>query len=811
MNELEFHLNQLSAKDFSSRRRSAELLGEFGDPSAIKPLLKLLRDDYWQVRNTVVDAIVKIRDKTTISPLLEYLRDEDPGLRNSAMSVLHEMGEDVVAPLVGLLLTDNTEDVRIFSANTLGRMSGLRAAEGLAAGLSDRDENVRFACAEGLGRIARSESVLPLLDAMKKEETWARFAYITALGLIGDELACPSLFEMLDDEVLSFPSIISLGQIGDISALGPLSKKLTDDENLEEVVCRALIVSLAQIEKNAAFFSKVERQGFLHAEIVASLRSINFRPIINLLVAMAGGDDKLESESALNILRFVGDPLPTEKLFPLLRDETREEEVRDLILKQGASSVGPVLEGLGSGSAGVANHLIHIISLIGSEKNVADLKPYLDSPISETVCDALKAAGMLNGKECFSKMVELLGSPQESIQNASLGGISLLKPREWLYENAMELARSENVFIRRGGYRILGFTSLMGAVNLLIEGLSDESAVCRGAAMQSLGYIGARDKKILENPSFLEAIGRVLVDEEKLVRLESVLAFARINEAKTHGFLIDMLDGEDREVQNYVIRALGRCRVKTAAEKLCRMLENQDNTEQAILLCNALGRCGQHNAFEYILPFADSIIPELAAEAIRALASVGGDKAAGEILPYIDSISWLVSAAAINAMAELRVASTAPKISKLALDKINAKDGLILCHAALKALAKIGGTSELKTVVMFLDNPDCQYEAFAASYEILSRTKERGFDIGSITNPTGRRLACLVAGFSYFDGFKEDIIARLTDDYPSVRRAAVLALAGGRLDRGEAVPLSAVKDADPWVVKISKTAMESRK
>jgi HEAT repeat protein len=462
---------------------------------------------------------------------------------------------------------------------------------------------------------------------------------------------------------------------------------------------------------------------------------------------------------------------------------------------------------LRSGPSDETNHLIHIISLIGTEENVSEIGRYLKSPISETVCDALKAVGMLNGREFFPDMVGLLGSPHENIQNAALGGISLLKPREWLYDNAMELAGSENIFVRRGGYRILGFTSLMGAVNLLITGLSDESAICRAAAMQSLGYIGARDKKLMENKSFLGAVGRVLVDEEKFVRLEAVLAFARINGEKTFEYLLDMLDGEDREVQNYVIRAVGRCRVAEASEKLCQMLENQDNTEQAILLCQALGRSGKREAVGSLAPFVDSIIPELASEAVAALSMIGGEKVIEEILPHLHSRSWLVCAAAINAMAELKAVSAAPIIAKLSLEKINDDDWPILAHTALKALAKIGGVSEMKTVLTFLDRPECQYEAFAAVCGILTRVRERVFDIGSITNPTARRLACLAAGFSFVDGFKEDILARLNDDYPSVRRAAALALAGAHLERSGAIPSTCLSDGDAWVVKISKNAM----
>lgn len=65
MNEIDFYIDQLTSEEFSTRRQAAEMLGEFGVSKAVRPLLGLLGDDHWQVRNTVVSSLIQIKEKET--------------------------------------------------------------------------------------------------------------------------------------------------------------------------------------------------------------------------------------------------------------------------------------------------------------------------------------------------------------------------------------------------------------------------------------------------------------------------------------------------------------------------------------------------------------------------------------------------------------------------------------------------------------------------------------------------------------------------------------------------------------------------
>lgn len=799
MDEIEFHLGRLKAPDFSTRRQSAELLGEFGDPRAVKPLLQMLGDDYWQVRNTVVEALLKIRDRSTIDALLDCLRDEDPGVRNTAMSVLNEMREDVAAPLTRLLVGDPAEDVRIFSANTLGRLKTREAVPGLVEGLKDADENVRYACAEGLGRLGHHDATLPLLATMEQEDAWGRYPYITALGLIGDERACPALIRMLEDDVLSLPAVVALGQIGDIAGLLPLAAlvgKTRDPAGL-----RACIAAIASIEKKTEYFSKVERQGFFHDHAAGAMKNLDTNHIMETLIEMLHGGNEQEVSAALLMLRRIKGDVPVERLFDLLKDETLEEEVRDIIARQGDVAL-PVIRGaLALRGEWNVNQLLRLLGILGDARDTGVVLPFLEAPEAEVVCDALKCLGMLGDDTQFDSMMPFLANADESVRNAAVGGISLLKKTPAVVRRVFDLLKSENGLMRRGGYRILGFLSSQQTVDHLIYGLADRAATVRAAAVQSLGYVGVAHRDFLQRRESLEALGRLTLDEDSMVRIEAALAFARINQPGVHALLIDMLDESDPAVRDHVIRAVGRCRLKQAGPQLRALLSAEKNPEQKIFLCIALGGCGEGEALPLLTELLVDPAPEVAAEAALAVAAVGGESTVTVLLPYLDHPSWIVQDAVICVLADFptpRCAAAVAHFIQGIKDDVNR--GLLL-RAALRTLGRIGGAAEAGLVLGFLGDDTCQYEAFYAVWRLVQRTG-LGIWPGDLVSPVARRLACSAAAVTS----SPELAVMLADPYPTVRRAAALALLGTQDPHTTAlVRRQCEKDDDFWLRKIAGT------
>ncbi len=796
MDEIEFHIGRLKAPDFSTRRQSAELLGEFGDPRAVKPLLRMLGDDYWQVRNTVVDALLRIRDRSTIGSLLECLRDEDPGVRNTAMSVLNEMREDVAAPLSRLLAGDPAEDVRIFSANTLGRLKTDAAVPGLIEGLKDADENVRYACAEGLGRLGYHDATLPLLAAVEHEDVWARYPYITALGLIGDERACPALIGMLEDEVLSFPAVTALGQIGDMAGLLPLVALL--EKTADATALRACIIAIASIEKKTEYFSKVERQAFFPARANEAVKNLDASHIIEPLIEMLHSGNEQEISASLLLLRRIRGDLPAERLFGLLGDETLEEEVRDLMARQGASVLPAVRAELARPGAQNVNQLLRLLGVLGKPGDAAVVIPFLEAPEAEIVCDALKCLGMLGDDARFDLMTSFLASSDDSVRNAAVGGISLLKKTPEVIRRVLNLLKAEDSLLRRGGYRIIGFLSTLQTVDHLMAGLADPAAVVRAAAAQSLGYVGIAHRPLLERRDYLEALGRLSLDEDTAVRIEGALAFGRINQPGVHALLLNMLKEADPAVRDHVIRAVGRCHLKLAEPQLIALLAAEENPEQKIFLCGALGGCGSAAALPPLEDQLDDPAPEVAAEAVLAIAMIGGGPVVDRLLPYLDHPSWIVQDAVIRALAGIPAPHCVPAVAGFILGLKNDMNRGLLLRAAIRTLGRIGGAAEKELVLRFLGDDACQYEAFDAAHRIAQRTGV-GHRSGGLPSPAARRLACSASVFS-----TPELAQMLEDPYPAVRRAAILALVGRADVRAAALARERGKnDGDFWVREIA--------
>ena len=89
------HLTEilLNDEDKAVRASAAEELGDFGDQTAIDPLIKALEDNDARVRESVLEALGLIGGKRVISKLMEALRAEDEDVRDAAAEALGDINE----------------------------------------------------------------------------------------------------------------------------------------------------------------------------------------------------------------------------------------------------------------------------------------------------------------------------------------------------------------------------------------------------------------------------------------------------------------------------------------------------------------------------------------------------------------------------------------------------------------------------------------------------------------------------------------------------------------------------------------------
>ena len=112
------------------------------------------------------------------------------------------------------------------AALALGEQGDIRAVEGLVKALKDEDSNVRYHAIEALGKLKAVDAVDALAEIAESRDFFLGFAALEALAKIGDERVAPRAVSLLEDELLREPAINLLGQLGDDSAVAPLTALL---------------------------------------------------------------------------------------------------------------------------------------------------------------------------------------------------------------------------------------------------------------------------------------------------------------------------------------------------------------------------------------------------------------------------------------------------------------------------------------------------------------------------------------------------------------------------------------------------------
>ncbi|MHC4931149.1 MAG: HEAT repeat domain-containing protein [Planctomycetota bacterium] len=186
----------LESTDSSERASAARALGRIGPAAkeAIRPLIKLLVDPDWWVRQQAAEALKGI-GPGSISPLVKTLKNRNPAMRIGAAKVLKSFGGQASTEMKALTphLKDNEAEVRDAVADTIGTF-GAPAIPGLMRLVGSRKPEPRYAAARALARIG-AQSVPPLRRALKAKSGAMRAGAARALGGIGPgaQVALPEL------------------------------------------------------------------------------------------------------------------------------------------------------------------------------------------------------------------------------------------------------------------------------------------------------------------------------------------------------------------------------------------------------------------------------------------------------------------------------------------------------------------------------------------------------------------------------------------------------------------------------------------
>ena len=197
------------------REQAAFGLSQLRDRRAVEPLIAALKDSSHDVREQVAFALGQLRDKSAVQALTGALKDVDASVREQVVFALGQLRDVSAIEGLSVALHDEKPDVRQQAAFSLGQIRDSKAAPALISALKDPNADVREQAAFALGQIRDHGAVEALVVALKDSEADVREQAAFALGQIRDPRAIDGLTGALKDPNASVrqQAAFALGQI----------------------------------------------------------------------------------------------------------------------------------------------------------------------------------------------------------------------------------------------------------------------------------------------------------------------------------------------------------------------------------------------------------------------------------------------------------------------------------------------------------------------------------------------------------------------------------------------------------------------
>lgn len=359
------------------RWQTAWALAQIGS-RAFEPLIAALQDEDAKVREGAVWALGAIEDPRVVEPLIAALQDEDSKVREGAAMSLGETRDPcAIEPLIAALQDEN-EDVRERAARALGETGDPRAIEPLIAALGDESENVRGQIAKAIGAIEDPRAIEPLIAILKDEDARVREGAEWALGEMG-ELAIEPLIAILKDEDAGVRegAVWALSASKDPRAIEPLIAALQDEDAR---VRRTSAFTLATIEDprfvEPLIAALQDEDAEVRKEVVWALGVLKDPRAIEPLTAILKDEDAGMQMQASSTLGRIGS-LAVKPLIAALLDENvrvRAGAAKALGWAKDLRALEPLIASLQDEDAKVREEAVWALREIGTSKAISALE-----------------------------------------------------------------------------------------------------------------------------------------------------------------------------------------------------------------------------------------------------------------------------------------------------------------------------------------------------------------------------------------------------------------------------------------------------
>lgn len=290
-------LSRLRDSNARMREIAALGLGQVEGREAVQPLIDALRDQEMGVRANAAWALGRIEDGRALRPITGLFGDRSEVVRRAAVYAAGHFDDSTssVSALTRVLRDDESAEVRRAAAWALGQLEARESVDALTSTLGrERDPRVREMIAWALGQIEDKRATSSLVNTMRNDaDDRVREVAAWSIGQIEDRSAADALGDVVasdkstrvrgtaawaigqmeggsgnkapagllralrdESEDVRLKAAWSLGQIGDVGALGAIRDALKQEKN--QRVSRAMIRALIKSgEENEAALTEL--------------------------------------------------------------------------------------------------------------------------------------------------------------------------------------------------------------------------------------------------------------------------------------------------------------------------------------------------------------------------------------------------------------------------------------------------------------------------------------------------------------------------------------------------------------------------
>ncbi|HXF06124.1 MAG TPA: HEAT repeat domain-containing protein [Blastocatellia bacterium] len=748
--------------------------------------LDSLSEEFWTTRRDLVQGWLSQSDPDQAARWMSRLRAE-PGNLTMASTLVDFLAmtvEDVLDPILALLKNPDPR-LRLFAAVILGERYDERAIPALIEATADPDPNVRFHAIEALGALRAEEAIDTLVMQALSSSFFIASAALDALRQIGHSDVAQKLVPLLDDEWLSLLAIETLGDIATVEDAAPLVEQLNRKAPPIGAVIRVLAALARRHPEGSAERTKLGR-------MIGSLLTDEGRENLRRAAADVSGDD---AEALALVLAGVDEEWADRALVHLLRSDRGRERALDALVHRGHRVTPLLMDEFWRCDAKTKRAVAIALGRIGDPRAIPVLVRALVE-VPEMASFAAQGLARLCDQRGLDELIHMLGHSDGNVRQAVISALaSLHYPAR--AESLQGLLAHPYGRVREAAVRILGEGDQPDVVRALLERCYDEDEQVRAAALERLGTIeGAcvvptlvqalRNETPRGREAAARALGRVygveavaalataLTDGDPWVRKAAAEALAQHGAQEVVEDLVHLARADpDGEVRRAAVEALGRIGGERVLTELSNLAgDGDERIAQATLA--AMSRVSHPRAIWSLLTALATTDVERRKNVVRLLGDRGGALS-------IAALHWTAShdsdpgvvRTAIDALAHLATPQAVAALIELAADETRRP-------VCVTALARVGSPMVPEIV--------------------------RGL------NHAIPRVRCaVVEALAQFDGeaVTEALVTALRDEDPSVRRAALTALAqkGLRSVRPHIVMLART-DADPSVRRAARDLLK---